>query len=285
MPTERDRHLKKTGQYEIVVIPVGQGGRSRNYRVSRRRLWLWGAISLFVLASGVLAALLYTPLVRFVPIPSTVLEEKYGRQLLETQSELRTLAQEMIVLKEYNSQLKRVLGGEGGETSRPASESSEVPVSQPEIQHRESLNESTLVAEYGHYEADISAYNSSVADEPLFRAQLPMTAPVTGILSQHFNPERLHFGVDYATATGSPVFAAAEGYIVFSGWTYEDGNMVMISHGGGYLSVYKHNEGLLKTARTHVKRGEVIALTGSTAGRAGDRTCISKCGKMESRES
>ena len=264
MPTERDRHLKKTGQYEIVVIPVGQGGRSRNYRVSTPRLWVWGAISLFVLSSGVLAALLYTPLVRIVPIPSAVLEEKYGRQLLETQNELRALVQEMTVLKEYNSQLQKVLGREGGETSRTASETNEAVTSQPEVQHRESLNESTLVAEYGHYEGDIGAYSSAVADEQVFRAQLPMTAPVTGILSQHFNPEQLHFGVDYATAPGTPVFAAAEGYVVFSGWTYEDGNMMMISHGGGYLSVYKHNQGLLKTARTHVKRGEVIALTGST---------------------
>jgi hypothetical protein len=174
MPTERDRHPKKAGQYEIVVIPSVRA-EDHETTVFPAAGSGSGKRSLFVLASGVLAALLYTPLVRFVPIPSAVLEEKYGRQLLETQKELRTLAQEMTVLKEYNSQMKRVLGGGGGDTSRPASESSEAPVSLPEVRHRESLNESTLVAEYGHYEADIGAYNRAVVDEPL--SQLPMTSP------------------------------------------------------------------------------------------------------------
>ena len=51
---------------------------------------------------------------------------------------------------------------------------------------------------------------------------------------------------------------------MFAGWTFEDGNVVMLSHGSGYLTVYKHNSSLLKSTGSLVKRGEVIALVGST---------------------
>jgi murein DD-endopeptidase MepM/ murein hydrolase activator NlpD len=40
--------------------------------------------------------------------------------------------------------------------------------------------------------------------------------------------------------------------------------MLMLSHGGGYVTVYKHNQCLFKTAHDYVKRGEVIALLGSS---------------------
>jgi murein DD-endopeptidase MepM/ murein hydrolase activator NlpD len=52
--------------------------------------------------------------------------------------------------------------------------------------------------------------------------------------------------------------------VLFAGWTYEDGNMLIIAHGGGYATVYKHNQTLLKNTLNAVKRGEPIALLGST---------------------
>jgi murein DD-endopeptidase MepM/ murein hydrolase activator NlpD len=52
--------------------------------------------------------------------------------------------------------------------------------------------------------------------------------------------------------------------VVFAGWTYEDGNLLVISHGSGYLTVYKHNQALMKSPAMAVKRGELIALLGSS---------------------
>ncbi len=40
--------------------------------------------------------------------------------------------------------------------------------------------------------------------------------------------------------------------------------MLIISHGGGYLTVYKHNKSLLKAARAFVERGEPVALIGTS---------------------
>jgi murein DD-endopeptidase MepM/ murein hydrolase activator NlpD len=44
----------------------------------------------------------------------------------------------------------------------------------------------------------------------------------------------------------------------------DDGHTLILSHGSGYLTVYKHNQMLLKTTRSAVKRGEPIALLGTT---------------------
>jgi len=264
MPADRVRRRKNTDQYEIVIIPVGQGGKPRSYRTSALKLWIWGTISLLVVASVVLAALLYTPLVKVVPIPSAVLEEKYGRQLVETQSRLRDLAGEVIAMKEYDRQLRTALGGGEAETSQDPLIELDTLGHASEQADGVALTESTLVAEYGRFEGEAGHYAAMIDGGPAFRAELPLVNPVEGIVSQQFNPDRMHFGIDFASATGRPVFAAAEGYVLFSGWTPDDGSMLMISHGGGYVSIYKHNQSLLVAARAFVKRGDAIALVGSS---------------------
>jgi murein DD-endopeptidase MepM/ murein hydrolase activator NlpD len=96
------------------------------------------------------------------------------------------------------------------------------------------------------------------------RTSFPLVTPVRGFLTQGFDPSRNHFGIDIAAQRGTPIYAAGDGVVVFSGWTYDDGNMVILAHGGGYLTVYKHNQSLLKSTLNGVKRGEAIALLGSS---------------------
>jgi murein DD-endopeptidase MepM/ murein hydrolase activator NlpD len=98
------------------------------------------------------------------------------------------------------------------------------------------------------------------------KSRLPLIVPAEGYVTQRFDPENNHFGIDFAGKRGTPVFAAADGSVLFSGWTYDDGNMLIIAHGGGYVTVYKHNQTLLRTSQTRVTRGEPIALLG-TSGR------------------
>ena len=100
-------------------------------------------------------------------------------------------------------------------------------------------------------------------------AELPMFQPVTGFVSQEFNPSRHHFGMDIAAKQGTPVSAASDGFVVYAGWSYDDGNILMLSHGSGYLTVYKHNEMVLKSIGTAVRRGEIVALLGSSGQTSG----------------
>jgi murein DD-endopeptidase MepM/ murein hydrolase activator NlpD len=127
-----------------------------------------------------------------------------------------------------------------------------------------SLTESTLVEEYGNYEGDIGSFTPHVPAQPAWRSSVPLAKPVSGVVTQTFYPAGGHFGIDYATSAGTPVFSSADGFVIFSGWTYDDGNMIMISHAAGFMTVYKHNQSLLKPQNASVREGDVIALVGSS---------------------
>ncbi len=88
--------------------------------------------------------------------------------------------------------------------------------------------------------------------------------PVNGFIIRDFNPSKGHMGVDFALKSGSPVYASAGGYIIFSDYTVEDGKKIIIEHKDGFITVYKHCSSLLKEERDHVFQGELIALSGNS---------------------
>ena len=57
--------------------------------------------------------------------------------------------------------------------------------------------------------------------------------------------------------------AAASGVVVFSGWTYDYGNMIIIYHGDDYFTHYGHNKKNLKKQLDIVDRGDIIGLVGT----------------------
>ena len=67
-------------------------------------------------------------------------------------------------------------------------------------------------------------------------------------------------------AAGSPVKAVADGTVVFADWMTGYGNILIIDHGNGYMSLYAHNDGLLRDAGDAVKRGEAVASVGTSGG-------------------
>jgi murein DD-endopeptidase MepM/ murein hydrolase activator NlpD len=88
--------------------------------------------------------------------------------------------------------------------------------------------------------------------------------PASGYISRNFDPEKGHMGVDFVVKTGTPVYVSANGFVIFADYTVKDGNMIIISHPGNYISVYKHCSILLKKERDTVIQGEMIALSGNT---------------------
>ena len=65
---------------------------------------------------------------------------------------------------------------------------------------------------------------------------------------------------------GSDVLACANGQVVFSDWLRGFGNLIIVDHGDGYLSIYANNESLYKSVGDKVTRGETIASVGNTGG-------------------
>ena len=98
---------------------------------------------------------------------------------------------------------------------------------------------------------------------------VPSLLPVSGVVTQNIiidneDDIRKHLGVDIAVPIGEPILASASGQIVFSGWTPELGNLVVIYHNNEYFTYYGHNELILVNSYDKVERGDVIATSGNS---------------------
>jgi murein DD-endopeptidase MepM/ murein hydrolase activator NlpD len=83
------------------------------------------------------------------------------------------------------------------------------------------------------------------------------TSPFTGL-------KELHKGVDIATRKGTPIVATADGVVAFAGSKGMLGKMVALDHGHGMVTRYGHVHKILKKKGASVKRGDKIALVGTT---------------------
>ncbi len=87
--------------------------------------------------------------------------------------------------------------------------------------------------------------------------------PTQGYLSQRYWSG--HLGIDIANRTGTPIYAADDGYVLMAGRdTYGYGNQVVIDHGNGYLTRYAHLQTILVKAGDSVKKNQKIGTMGST---------------------
>ena len=88
--------------------------------------------------------------------------------------------------------------------------------------------------------------------------------PAKGEISQSFDPDSEHYGIDIALSENSPVKSILDGRVIFAEWTSETGNVLIIKHSRELTSIYKHNASLFKKQGDLVSTGEVIATAGNT---------------------
>jgi len=75
---------------------------------------------------------------------------------------------------------------------------------------------------------------------------------------------RSHSGLDIGAPTGADIIAANDGVVIKSTYMSSYGNVIMIDHGGGVVTVYAHGSELVAKLGDTVKRGDVILKCGST---------------------
>lgn len=75
---------------------------------------------------------------------------------------------------------------------------------------------------------------------------------------------RLHAGLDYHAAQGTPIGASAPGTVIFAGTFSGYGNTVVVQHTGGYSTLYAHMSAFNVSAGATVSAGDVVGLVGST---------------------
>lgn len=106
----------------------------------------------------------------------------------------------------------------------------------------------------------------------------PAITPVKGLLTSGFGyrtdlftgRRAFHGGVDIVAPRGRDIHATGDGIVTKAGRTAGLGNVVYISHGFGFVTLYGHMSRILVEAGQRIQRGEVVGLVGSTGRSTGN---------------
>ena len=107
-------------------------------------------------------------------------------------------------------------------------------------------------------------YNLTALNPNPLQTEIFFYKPLNGIISATFNSNKSHFGIDLTSAPKENVVATLDGTVIYTGFDPNYGNVITIQHKNDFISIYKHNDILLKTAGDRVVAGEAIAIVGNT---------------------
>lgn len=101
---------------------------------------------------------------------------------------------------------------------------------------------------------------------PPKEGELVLAWPVKGVLYSRFGPRGAsrHDGIDISAPEGTPIQAAADGVVIYSGVQRGYGNLVILGHEGNWVTIYAHNRENLVKEGAKVRKGQVIAKVGRT---------------------
>lgn len=105
---------------------------------------------------------------------------------------------------------------------------------------------------------------ASVGGTRLPSILLPVLPPVDGFVTRNFDARTGHYAIDIAVDAGTVVRSIGEGYVILADWTDEGGYAIAVQHADGYVSVYKHNQRLLKRVGDRVHARDAIAASGNS---------------------
>jgi murein DD-endopeptidase MepM/ murein hydrolase activator NlpD len=96
----------------------------------------------------------------------------------------------------------------------------------------------------------------------------PVAGHITSSFGMRYHPilhfARMHAGIDFGAAWGSPIVAAADGQVVAAAWTGGYGRQVQVAHGSGIVTTYSHMSSIAASPGEPVRQGQVIGYVGSS---------------------
>ena len=248
----------KTNNFRIAIIDDQSHKQLWTVHVTRTSLFVGIITALVTISAIVFSIIAFTPVKTFVPGYPDARSKRAAIQNAITIDSLETVIYKWGL---YAENLKRVMEG-----MDPVKIDSIVNAAMPvsakeadmaEIQRRDSLLRQKVKEEE---QFGISAQRE--------KRQLPIEgvhffSPLKGIVSQEFNPAS-HPYIDITAPQGTVVKAVLDGTVIYTGWSEDFGHTIQVQHEGDIISIYKHNESLLKKTGDKVTAGSPLALVGSS---------------------
>ena len=110
---------------------------------------------------------------------------------------------------------------------------------------------------------EIEQNSQNLEEISIFESKTYFT-PVKGFISDTFNSKSKHYAIDIAAPKNTAIKSIANGTVITTAWTPDNGNIIIVQHTDNLISVYKHGAAILKKNGSYVSAGEPIALVGNT---------------------
>ncbi len=247
---------KLTFKYRFVVLNEDTFEERFSFKLNRLNVLILSSLFSVLLVGSTIFLIAFTPLKEYIPgYSSTSLKKKATDLVYKVDS----LQQKLAVNDVYLHNIQQVLTGNVKDFTI----------------NRDSIKEQLRTEDFS-LDKTISPIDSvfregverddrfSVFEKATKKTDLVFFAPISGKITDVYDPEQKHYAIDIAVEKDSPVKAVADGTVIFTGFTAETGFVIILEHAKGFLSVYKHNSSIHKEQGDIVKSGEAIANAGST---------------------
>lgn len=259
---KKDKESKLRKKYHVVVYHNDTYEEKANFKFTLL------AFLNIVIASSVLLIVLVTYLIAFTPLREYIpgyTDVSLNRRVYEM--ERRADSMELVFKQKdlYINNIKKIIMGDDFESDSINSlltKSSTTDFSN--ITDKKSREDSLFRLEYENETRNNLFKRDEAASVPAEYKLVAFFSPMTGIVTSRFNREEKHFGIDIVAANNSVIKATADGTVVYSDWTVDNGYCIGIQHNGNLFSIYKHNAVLLKDDGDFVSAGEPIAIYGNS---------------------
>ena len=254
----KDKKGRATSNYRLTLVDDDTHDKLWTTRFNKLNVLVTAITALVVLLTLLWCLVAFTPLKTFIPgYPNA--KTKYDA----IQNAIRIDSLENVITKWelYSENLRRVVEGE-----EPLKIDSLL----------ESRRQSRVITdrEKAKLAMKDSMLRKEVAAEDKFDIAsgrgktLPIEgmhffAPLKGVVSQGYD-KVLHPYIDITAPNNSVVMSVLDGTVISAGWTDEEGYTIRIQHDGDIISVYKHNQKLMKKTGDKVSAGTPIAILGGT---------------------
>ena len=244
-------------KYRFVILNSENFEERLSFNMSRMNIFLLTCVTITLLMGGTALVIAFSPLREYLPgYTSTDIR----RQIVTLNQLSDSLNTELINRERYLQNIKNIIEGRNIDTSQV-----EIvpPNSTIEDVNFEKTPEDSLLREQVEAEEKFNFFGyTNVVNESI--EKLLFFLPVKGFITESFNIEKEHFGVDLVTKENELIKSTLDGVVVMSSWTSETGHVIAVQHENNLISVYKHNSVLLKDQGEKVEAGEAIAIIGNS---------------------
>ncbi|MCP4438252.1 MAG: M23 family metallopeptidase [Aureispira sp.] len=253
-------------KYRLVLMNDETFQEERSYRLSPALAGMFVGVVLAISFLLFFLLMWLTPLGSIIPTSATRADQGVRADLIEMNRMLDELQDAITIKDDQIKKMQQVVYGEheteedvknakGDDSENTNEKGTPIPEKTDATEQLVESVENEL--ELGSLVEDIFVENANVEQQIFF-------APVSGIVSDTFAPNRNHYGTDIVAPKGSVIKATQKGTVIVATWSADTGHMLGIQHGDNIISFYKHNSSLLKKMGDLVDAGEAIAIIGNT---------------------